>query len=494
MFNWYSAPTFGAMLVFWLLAAYILTRSPRGAISLLAVATQVGAAAYFLGQGMQANASTIQEWHAWAPLLQWSAPLTPTLWYWVTVLLLRDQRHPALERYLWRVGYPLGLLFAVGSIVLTASIYLGDWLYQWSAPLVETGEGATYFRFHVPPGPLYPAFLVGALATTLGALLNVLLGWRVQRDAEPRARFGWLCLSAVLFLVGINSLTITIWLAVAAWPVWLSHLIIAAGMVVMAWNLAAYNILVQGKVIRTDFLYFLTALASIALVYGLVFLLVGPSFSFQWLELLMLTLILAILSHALVDVAREVLDRLFFGSDVRHLRANLASVAQDAALNKDVDALLHQVQTDVAQISEEHLIKLTEQALRRLNTPASLARCGLVQRLPRTLVQAQALHGGDGSSDLTPLQQAQALRETLTAAIERLKPSELDQAASTPGALQYLILRQEYLLGLPNKQIMIRHSISEGTFHRNRREASRILAGELGRQEDLLAPQRLGVT
>ena len=36
MFNWLSAPTFAAMLLSWLLAAYVLTRSPSSRVSQVA--------------------------------------------------------------------------------------------------------------------------------------------------------------------------------------------------------------------------------------------------------------------------------------------------------------------------------------------------------------------------------------------------------------------------------------------------------------------------
>ena len=77
MFNWYSVPTFAGMLLFWLLAAYIVTRSPRGPISLAAVAAQVATAAYLWGQGMQANVSTLDGWWPWARKLQWGATIAP---------------------------------------------------------------------------------------------------------------------------------------------------------------------------------------------------------------------------------------------------------------------------------------------------------------------------------------------------------------------------------------------------------------------------------
>src|SRR5687767_7365923 len=65
MFTWTSLPTFAAMLLFWLLAAYVLTRSPRSAVSWTAVAAQIATGCYLLGQGMQANAQILEQWLPW---------------------------------------------------------------------------------------------------------------------------------------------------------------------------------------------------------------------------------------------------------------------------------------------------------------------------------------------------------------------------------------------------------------------------------------------
>ncbi|MBI2887362.1 MAG: hypothetical protein HYY02_09150 [Chloroflexi bacterium] len=54
-------------------------------------------------------------------------------------------------------------------------------------------------------------------------------------------------------------------------------------------------------------------------------------------------------------------------------------------------------------------------------------------------------------------------------------------------ALQYHILREEYVLGMSTRHIMVRHSVSESTFHRYRRDAIVALAGEMARQEELIS-------
>jgi hypothetical protein len=295
--------------------------------------------------------------------------------------------------------------------------------------------------------------------------------------------------SAVVFIAGANSLALATWLEVQWWPVWLSDVAFGSALVLMAVNIAAYESFLQGHVIKTDLLYFLTTTGAICLVYVLVLAFVGSSYSFRLLELIALATLLVILSHALVDVARRGFDRLFFSHDVRRLRSNLASAAQSAALSSDLGTVLSHVQTNLSEISEEHVVRLTEMALRRLNNPAALAQCQLIDRLPRTLAAARAREGSGGSNGATPLVQAQALRDVLAAAIERLRPTDQDRHRGAPGALQYNILREEYLLGKPNNQIITRHGISESTFHRNRREAIAILARDLMRREEMPFPQ-----
>src|ERR1700693_2956569 len=127
MFNWSTPPTFAVMLLFWLLAAYVITRTPRSLISLAGVTAQVATAAYLLGQGMQANATSLAEWRAWARNLLWGAPLAPSLGDWLPLLLLRDQPEPVLQRYLRWVGYPAGVVFAAVSVLLTVCVYVDDW-------------------------------------------------------------------------------------------------------------------------------------------------------------------------------------------------------------------------------------------------------------------------------------------------------------------------------------------------------------------------------
>ena len=84
---------------------------------------------------------------------------------------------------------------------------------------------------------------------------------------------------------------------------------------------------------------------------------------------------------------------------------------------------------------------------------------------------------------MTPLDQSHALREVLVAAIERLKAGDKEEAEQ---AIQYHVLRGEYVLGMATKHIMVRQAISESTLHRRRQEGIRAIAAELSARERAL--------
>lgn len=469
-------------MLFWLLALYVLTRSPRSLVSLSAVGAMVSAAAYLLGLGMQASAETLDDWLPWARYLTPGATLAPLLWYWLTVLLLDKQ--VGRTTFLRRFAIPAGVALALFAAVLVALQLGTDLLSRWSdaAPL-DPGQDV-YQKFTAHAGPLQGVYVRYLFAVTVLAGINTAYGWRTLRAAAAHP-FGWLTLSAVLFFAGAVSTGVAILLEIDLFPYWVSLLALDAAMVVMAWNIASYNVLLKNQVIRRDLAYFMVAMSVVVLLYAAVLLVVQPPYSFRLLEFVVISLLLVILTHALIDISRRFLDRIFFDPAVRTVRSQLSSAVQDAALAPDLGALLEEAQNIVDEASASHLVRLTEQALRALNNPAVLARAKLIDRLPLSLEADRAARGEGDPLTVTPLGQAQVLRNVVGAAVERLKISD-DAGINSPAALQYHILREEYLQGLPNKQIMTRHSISEGTFHRNRRAAITLLAQELGPHEERL--------
>jgi hypothetical protein len=147
------------------------------------------------------------------------------------------------------------------------------------------------------------------------------------------------------------------------------------------------------------------------------------------------------------------------------------------------------VETDDARGRAEpvpSLAPLVEEALRRVNDPARLTGCRLAEQLPQTIATACREQNDGRRGAPTPLEQARALRGILLAALRRLKPDDMVDGRVGGEMLRFQILSDAYVDGKSSRQIMTRYGISESTLHRYRRDGVRVLAQELGEQEELL--------
>jgi hypothetical protein len=85
---------------------------------------------------------------------------------------------------------------------------------------------------------------------------------------------------------------------------------------------------------------------------------------------------------------------------------------------------------------------------------------------------------------VTHVDRGKAVYTAITAALEKLRPEgECEQSPPAREWYPYLILKQAYLEDIPNREIMARLYISEGTFNRTRRGAIRALARVLSEME-----------
>ncbi len=85
---------------------------------------------------------------------------------------------------------------------------------------------------------------------------------------------------------------------------------------------------------------------------------------------------------------------------------------------------------------------------------------------------------------VTHLDLGKAVYSMLTEAIEKLRPGTPLAGDPPPRDwYPYLILHDAYLEGIPNRDIMSRLYISEGTFSRTRRAALRAMARALEEME-----------
>jgi hypothetical protein len=155
-------------------------------------------------------------------------------------------------------------------------------------------------------------------------------------------------------------------------------------------------------------------------------------------------------------------------------------------------ALQRQMQQMLAERVEEHppilegvdekeWVAQVEDALRQLHDYPYLGEHPLAQ-LQMVDWQLQ----GQGEDLVTHIDRGKALSHILVQALNKLRPEEVEP---TPLAIppqewhQFVILRDAYVLGELNRDIMSKLYISEGTFNRTRRRAVRAVARALQEME-----------
>lgn len=140
-----------------------------------------------------------------------------------------------------------------------------------------------------------------------------------------------------------------------------------------------------------------------------------------------------------------------------------------------------EVKPVVEGLNEEALLTPVEEALRRLYDFSYLGE----QELAKLKVVERRLADRKGTS-VTFIDRGKALSEILVQAINKLRPDEpepeRDQVPPREWH-QYIVLHDSYVSGEPNRNIMARLYIGEGTFNRTRRRALRGVAKALGEME-----------
>jgi hypothetical protein len=461
----------GAVLV-WALALYVASRAPTQRATLLATLAMLCLAIYLLGEALGALSTDLTTWADWLRRTWWAPGLALPAWLATTLALAADEGPEPWSSRVQRwflpvavVSLGLGLLF--GVVGSTTSL-----VQDWTAPFVVGADPSLSVR-HVTPADWFLPFQIFALICLLWPAVNVAILWRASPRGTPlRARFAWLSASAVMFVLGGS------WIVVVSGDYYRvglpGQLLLVVGMLILGWNMARYGALLAGEQVLSDFIAYTLAVLAIVTIYGVVLLTLAPDYG--WLERGVPLLLLVMTTHVVVDTRGHALDRLVFAPFMGTLRGQLRDLGNRVVRQPDEVTALADVRETVDQILRERSPEtdwrvLIEGALRRLNDLPALSEHPLLLEIP-------ALAEDSG----TPLERASGLRNTLEQAIERLRPPG---ARPSPGSsvvggwLHYLVLKEAYVDGRPNKQIMQRYTLSEGTFHRARRRAIDAVASDV---------------
>ncbi len=110
-------------------------------------------------------------------------------------------------------------------------------------------------------------------------------------------------------------------------PTIILSIMLGCSVFLIGYGVARYSALSQGRTLRRDFLYNLTAIGFITAIYMTITwfsvqLYLVPAIAYVFV------LILVIVSHSLVDFGRRSLDLIFFRKNARNLRANLRVISR----------------------------------------------------------------------------------------------------------------------------------------------------------------------
>jgi hypothetical protein len=169
-----------------------------------------------------------------------------------------------------------------------------------------------------------------------------------------------------------------------------------------------------------------------------------------------------------LDLLAEVADQVGSLISLSNLTAGRANqiqqlVAESQAQANELNSIAGKMIAAIATNSDSEFIRVVEEGLRHLSDYITLGQLPLANKMNITAE--------------SHIECGKQLNKLLIDSIESLRPAERRPPEPLPRVwYSYAVLHDAYVEGVPNREIMARLYISEGTFNRTRRNALRGLA------------------
>ena len=169
-------------------------------------------------------------------------------------------------------------------------------------------------------------------------------------------------------------------------------------------------------------------------------------------------------SHGDLDLLSEVADQIGTIVSLSNLQPQLSQIITQSEINESEANLIAGEMIGAMEVNpDQEFIKIVEEGLRHLSDYIVLGQSALADRL--------------GVNAGSHIERGRALQKTIIESIELLRPAEKRPSEPLPRVwYNHAVLYDAYVEGVPNREIMARLYISEGTFNRTRRNAIRGLA------------------
>ncbi|HEU4327631.1 MAG TPA: hypothetical protein VFS21_31110 [Roseiflexaceae bacterium] len=505
--------------VFLWLGSYLLVRARR--LSPLIVVSVVGLlsqAAFFAAGALTDSTDdpgllALMERGSW-----WSTVVPLATWFHFSRLIARSDRDsvPRLhELPLWLVYIAAALISLLGGLT---DLFV----------VVEGGQ--------IRPGAAYPVYIVYLALAVGGALVNFVRSLR-RATTGPQQSRGLLPQLWLLVCGSLGFLAGALWLAAGySWSLRLpevpGYLCVLLGLGALGYGVAHFGLMLEGQRIERDFLYTVTSIALLNLLYLGLLVPAGAGA----VPALLLLIALVTLTHTAYDKGRSLLDRLFFSQDEQDARAAAREYATSLGTDPVVPPELPEEElpatVQLAAVAgpppapvadplpppdpssapaqpDPGARKRFQDGVRRaisgIKNPPRLAQSDL---LTLALVEQRVAQAGQEDNRLNRIA---ALRELLIDYIEGLRPTDGEARTATSDAWRfYNVLYYPYVRGVSRKAALAEArrlaeerrrqgrpapdpqeqvlgwlaDIDEDTFYKWQRRASDTIADILWEEED----------
>lgn len=313
---------------FWL-GIYVVTRSPRSMVAWLTGLTLWSLAGLFLNVFLALNPPPIVEsppW--WLRLLMpfwpegamesgaggwlqgWLVAPAVAFWHHATILMRPGRR----DR--WRA---VRVIFVYMAALVAILIHVNTSL------IFDDVSGDPLYLNSMQAGSLFPLFFALLIIFTTMSLVNLFRSGHHALPGMPKKQFDILIL-ATLIAGMIGPVGILGFVIKAPVPMAVFSLLLGIAVIMLGYGVARYSALMEGRTIRRDFMYNAISIGSITLLYLAAAWLSVRIYNVQIVAFIFVIL-LAIVTHSLIDIGRQAMDSLFFLKEKRQLRANLRSLA-----------------------------------------------------------------------------------------------------------------------------------------------------------------------
>jgi len=437
---------------------YLLVRGAHATPLMLVSIAGLFAQACFFGFGALADTRAdpdsfvaIERWSLWTMVVPAAA------WFHFSRLVAHhsdraERAQPIFSRLVVVAYTAAALLTLFGSI----SDLINDYTHPLAIP-----QG-----YVLRAGPAYLFYMLYITLTASGAFANLIRARRAlaqrhdQQSPALTQQIGVLAVGAVAFLAGALWLMVRKnWdLPITVMPGFLG---LFGGLAALSYGVAHFGLLIGGQNVQRDFVYSLTGIVILNLIYGGLLSLAGPA----TIESALALVALVTVTHTTFDVGRTLLDQLFFSNAERAARAEArdyatalgtAPIAADAPEPQSLDESPAEAEPEIeaAEPAEDQRYKIFQNQVRKaltsLKSPPQLAKSPL---LTLDEIERRVTEAGQGDNRLN---RAAALRELLLEQIEGLRPDVGDDAAHHVGEAWrfYNVLYYPYVRELSRKSAL----------------------------------------